>query len=227
MTLELDTVKTRQASSTHKVLELSKVGKQYGGDPPVHTLVDVDLQLERGEWLSITGPSGAGKSTLLNILGCLDRPTSGSYRLDGIDTATLTDVQRTGMRSRRIGFAFQAFHLLPYRTALENVMLAEVYRKQSRRGRRERAMAAIMLVGLSDRANFLPTKLSGGEMQRVAIARALVGSPSLLLCDEPTGNLDSKSSAELLDLFEILNQQGLARRLVPRGQLPRLTRREW
>jgi macrolide transport system ATP-binding/permease protein len=191
------------------VLELDKVGRQFGSEPAVHALVDVDLCLERGEWLAITGPSGAGKSTLLHIIGCLDRPTSGSYIFDGIDTATLSDKERAGLRSRRIGFVFQSFHLLPHRSVLENVMLAEVYRKQSYRGRRERGLAAIERVGLSHRADFLPTKLSGGEKQRVAIARALVGSPSLLLCDEPTGNLDSKSSASILDLFETLNQQGL------------------
>ena len=191
-----------------RVLELSKVGKQYGSEPAVHALVDVDLSLDRGEWLSITGPSGAGKSTLLNIIGCLDRPTTGTYLFDGIDTAKLTDNQRAGLRSQRIGFVFQSFHLLPYRTVLENVMLAEVYRKHSHRERRERALAALALVGLSHRVDFLPGKLSGGEQQRVAIARALVGSPSLLVCDEPTGNLDSKTSANLLDLFESLNKQG-------------------
>jgi macrolide transport system ATP-binding/permease protein len=191
------------------VFELKKVGRQFGSEPAVHALVDVDLQLEPGEWLAITGPSGAGKSTLLHIIGCLDRPTSGSYFFEGIDTATLNDRERAGLRSRRIGFVFQSFHLLPHRSVLENVMLAEVYRGQSYRGRRERALAAIKRVGLSHRVDFLPTKLSGGEKQRVAIARALVGSPSLLLCDEPTGNLDSKSSASILDLFEALNQQGL------------------
>jgi ABC-type antimicrobial peptide transport system, ATPase component len=196
------------ATST-RVIELNKVGRQYGSEPAVHALVDVDLWIDRGEWLSITGPSGAGKSTLLNVIGCLDRPTSGSYFFDGIDTATLTDNQRAGLRSQRIGFVFQSFHLLPYRTVLENVMLAEVYRNQSHHGRQARALAAIERVGLSHRADFLPMKLSGGEQQRVAIARALVGSPSLLLCDEPTGNLDSKSSAKLLDLFEKLNREGL------------------
>jgi macrolide transport system ATP-binding/permease protein len=196
-------------TTTARVLELDKVGKQYGSEPAVHALVDIDLALERGEWLSITGPSGAGKSTLLNIIGCLDRPTSGSYFIDGIDAARLTENERAGLRGRRIGFVFQSFHLLPYRTVLENVMLAEVYRKQSSRGRRARALAAIERVGLGHRADFLPAKLSGGEKQRVAIARAIVGSPSLLLCDEPTGNLDSKTSANLLDLFESLNQEGL------------------
>ena len=197
------------ARVTTPLLELHKVGRQYGSEPAVHALVDVDLSLERGEWLAITGPSGAGKSTLLNIIGCLDRPTSGRYLFDGIDTARLTDTQRAGLRSRRIGFVFQSFHLLPYRTVVENVMLAEVYRKQRHSGRRVRALAALERVGLSHRRDFLPMQLSGGERQRVAIARALVGSPSLLLCDEPTGNLDSKSSAALLDLFEKLNQDGL------------------
>ena len=191
------------------VLELHKVCRRFGIEPAVRALVDVDLQLGPGEYLAITGPSGAGKSTLLHVIGCLDRPTSGSYFFEGVDTATLSDRKRAGLRSRRIGFVFQSFHLLPHRSLLENVMLAEVYRGQSSRGRRERALAAIERVGLSHRTDFLPTKLSGGEKQRVAIARALVGSPSLLLCDEPTGNLDSKSSASILDLFDVLNQQGL------------------
>jgi len=192
-----------------RVLELVKVGKRYGTEPAVHALTDIDLALDRGDWLAITGPSGSGKSTLLNILGCLDRPTSGTFLLDGIDTGTLTEDERAGLRSQRIGFVFQSFHLLPYRTVLENVMLAEVYREDARRGRRERAMAAIERVGLAHRADFPPAKLSGGERQRVAIARAIMGSPSLLLCDEPTGNLDSANSASVLDLFEQLNDEGL------------------
>jgi len=194
---------------TARVLELRGIGRQYGTEPAVHALVDVDLTVEGGDWLAVTGPSGAGKSTLLNILGCLDRPTRGTYLIDGIDTTALNDGERAGLRSQRIGFVFQSFHLLPYRSALENVMLAEVYRAGSRERRRERALAAIERVGLGHRADFLPMKLSGGERQRVAIARALVGSPSLLLCDEPTGNLDSKSTASLLDLFESLNRDGL------------------
>jgi macrolide transport system ATP-binding/permease protein len=191
------------------VIELRHVCRQYGTEPAVHALVDVDLSVERGEWLAITGPSGAGKSTILNIIGCLDRPTSGAYFIDGINTTSLTDKQRAGLRSQRVGFVFQSFHLLPYRTVLENVMLAEVYRKRPSRGRRERALAAIRRVGLAHRADFLPTKLSGGERQRVAIARALMGSPSLLLCDEPTGNLDSKNSAAILDFLAELNDDGL------------------
>ena len=200
---------TQGRDRTDTVVELRKIGRLYGSDPAVHALVDVDLCLERGEWLAITGPSGAGKSTLLNVIGCLDHATSGSYLIDGIDTAKLSDEQRAGLRSQRIGFVFQAFHLLPYRTVLENVMLAEVYRRQPSRGRRARALAAIERVGLGHRADFLPGKLSGGERQRVAIARAIVGSPSMLLCDEPTGNLDSKTSAAILDLFEKLNREGL------------------
>ena len=176
-----------QPELTNTVLQLRKVGKQFGTDPAIHALVDVDLRLERGQWMSITGPSGAGKSTLLNIIGCLDHPTTGQYFLDGIDTASLTDKQRAGLRSHRIGFVFQSFHLMPYRTVLENVMQAEVYRKYTARGRRERALEVIERVGLGHRVDFLPAKLSGGERQRVAIARALFGSPSLLLCDEPTG----------------------------------------
>src|SRR5262249_33951354 len=198
-----------ESNATTPVLELRKVGKTYGTDPAVHALVDVDLVLRRGEWLSITGPSGAGKSTMLNVIGCLDHATSGTYLFDGIDTGTLSDWQRAGLRSQRIGFVFQSFHLLPYRTVLENVMLAEVYRKQPAAGREERARAAIERVGLGHRLDFYPNKLSGGEQQRVAIARALVGTPSLLLCDEPTGNVDSKTSATLLDLFAKLNNEGL------------------
>ena len=192
-----------------RLLELEGICRRFGSDPVVDALVDVNLVVGRGEWIAVTGPSGAGKSTLLNMIGCLDRPTSGRYLLDDIDTANLTDNQRAGLRSRRIGFIFQSFCLLPYRSVLENVMLSGVYRGQSAHDREARAMAAIMLVGLSHRSNFLPSKLSGGEQQRVAIARALMGSPDLLLCDEPTGNLDSKTSNEILDLFEILNQKGI------------------
>ncbi len=198
-----------ECQATASVLELHGVGRRFGTQPPVDALVDVDLQVEAGEWLAISGPSGSGKSTLLNVIGCLDRHTSGTYLFDGVDVTTLSDHERAGLRSRRIGFVFQSFHLLPHRPVLDNVMLAEVYRKQSHRGRRGRALAALEQVGLTHRADFLPTRLSGGEQQRVAIARALVGSPSLLLCDEPTGNLDSKTTANILDLFETLHQQGL------------------
>lgn len=199
---------TRTGSAEY-VLDLNKICQQFGTTPAVHALVDVNLRLRRGEWLAITGPSGAGKSSLLNILGCLDTPSSGRYTFEGIDMASLSEAQRAGLRSRFIGFVFQSFHLLPHRSVLENVMLAEVYRGEAQRGRRDRAFAAIERVGLAERADFLPTKLSGGERQRVAIARALTGSPSLLLCDEPTGNLDSKSTEAILELFAELNRQGL------------------
>ena len=191
------------------VLQLDKICRRFGTDPAVDALVDVDLTLHQGDWLAITGPSGSGKSTLLNVIGCLDQPSSGIYRIEGIDVTTLSDDQRAGVRSRLVGFVFQSFHLLPYRSVLENVMLAEVYRGQSAQGRRERALAAVARVGLSARAEFPPSKLSGGERQRVAIARALMGSPSLLLCDEPTGNLDSVSTQGILALFAQLNREGL------------------
>ncbi|MEY8689291.1 MAG: ATP-binding cassette domain-containing protein [Leptothrix sp. (in: b-proteobacteria)] len=200
---------TPSATDAQAVLELCGIGRRFGVDPAVDALVDINLRLNRGDWLAITGPSGAGKSTLLNIVGLLDVPTSGRYFIDGIDTTVVSDEERAGLRSRRIGFVFQSFHLLPYRSVLENVMLAEVYRRAPQQGRRERALAAIERVGLAHRAEFLPGKLSGGERQRVAIARALVGSPSLLLCDEPTGNLDSKNSASILDIFAELNADGL------------------
>jgi macrolide transport system ATP-binding/permease protein len=201
-----------------RVFELTGIGRRFGSDPAVDALVDVDLALDRGDWLAITGPSGAGKSTLLNVIGCLDHPTSGRYLLDGIDVAKLSDRERAGLRSRKIGFVFQSFHLMPYRTVLENVMLAEVYRGEAVVGRRERAQAALERVGLGHRVDFLPGKISGGERQRVAIARALVGSPSLLLCDEPTGNLDSRSSASILDLFAKLNREGLTLVVVTHDQ---------
>jgi ABC-type lipoprotein export system ATPase subunit len=191
------------------VVELQGVWRSYGADPPVHALRSVDLEIRRGDWLAIVGPSGSGKSTLLNVIGLLDRPTEGIYRLEGTDTAKLDDLSRAGLRGRRIGFVFQAFHLLPHRSVVENVMLAELYRGGARRGRRERATAALERVGLAHRVDFLPTRLSGGERQRAAIARALLGEPGLLLCDEPTGNLDSESSEAVLELFTSLSEDGL------------------
>ena len=191
------------------VIELHGLGRRFGTDPPLDALVDVDLKVHRGEWLAIAGPSGSGKSTLLNIMGLLDVQTSGTYRFNGIDVDGLRDQQRSGLRSRAIGFVFQAFHLIAHRTVLENVMLSEVYRKGPRRYRSERAASALAQVGLSERANYLPTRLSGGERQRVAIARAIMGSPRVLLCDEPTGNIDSVTTASILDLFAELNRGGL------------------
>ena len=169
----------------------------------------MNLDVHPGEWVSIAGPSGSGKSTLLNILGLLDVPTAGTYQLEGTDVRALNDGQRAGLRSREIGFVFQAFHLIAYRTVLENVTLADVYRKGPRRNRIDRARAALERVGLGHREDFLPTRLSGGERQRAAIARGVMGSPSVLLCDEPTGNLDSVTTAAVLDLFAELNRSGL------------------
>jgi ABC-type lipoprotein export system ATPase subunit len=191
------------------VVELRKLGRTYGSDPPVEALRSVDLAIEQGDWVAIVGPSGSGKTTLLNILGCLDRPTSGTYLIDGVDAGVLTDEQRAALRGRSIGFIFQTFHLLPHRTAIENVMLAEVYAGGDREGRHERALAALDRVGIANRADFLPTKLSGGQQQRVAIARALLASPRLLLCDEPTGNLDTVNTESLLSLFDALWREGL------------------
>ncbi|MGH2713481.1 MAG: ABC transporter ATP-binding protein [Thermoleophilaceae bacterium] len=191
------------------VVELRAVARTYGSDPPVEALRGVDLAIHAGDFVAIVGPSGSGKSTLLNILGCLDRPSSGTYLIDGVDTSTLSDGERTAVRARSIGFVFQQFHLLGHRTALENVMLAELYAGGERTGRRERALAALERVGMAHRRDFMPTKLSGGEQQRVAIARALLGPPNLLLCDEPTGNLDSGTTESLLRLFDALARQGL------------------
>ena len=191
------------------LVELRDVTRTFGSDSPVRALRDVNLTLPPMTSLAIVGPSGSGKSTLLNILGCLDRPTSGTYLFEGIDTGALTDGERAALRADRIGFVFQSFHLLAHRPVLDNVMLAEVYRGSRREGRAERAMAALERVGMTHRAGFLPTKLSGGEQQRVAVARALMGDHSLLLCDEPTGNLDSANSNSILSLFADLAASGI------------------
>jgi putative ABC transport system ATP-binding protein len=193
----------------HPVVELRGVSRTYSSDPPVEALRAVDLKIHSGEFVAVVGRSGSGKSTLLNILGCLDRPTGGSYLIDGIDASRLGDADRAALRGRRIGFVFQSFHLLAHRTALENVMLGEIYGGGERAGRRERALAALDRVGLADRRDFLPTRMSGGEQQRVAIARALLGPPALLLCDEPTGNLDSANTEALLLLFDALSRERL------------------
>jgi ABC-type lipoprotein export system ATPase subunit len=194
---------------TPPVIALDGVGRVFGSEPPVVALSDVDLTLEPGTSLSIVGPSGSGKSTLLNVLGCLDRQTSGTYRFEGVDVGALDDDARAALRAERIGFVFQTFNLLAHRSVLDNVMLAEVYRAVPREGREERAMRELERVGMTHRAEFLPTRLSGGEQQRVAIARALMGDHSMLLCDEPTGNLDSVNSASVLALFDDLAAEGL------------------
>jgi ABC-type lipoprotein export system ATPase subunit len=191
------------------LVRLEKVSRSFGADVPVRALREVDFEVDPGERVSVVGASGSGKTTLLNIIGCLDKQTSGSYWMDGVDVSGLTDRGRAGLRSREIGFVFQAFHLLSYRTVLENVMLAEVYGDRERSGRAARALAALESVGIADRAEALPTRLSGGQRQRVAIARAIVGRPRMLLCDEPTGNLDSASTASILDLLASLYDDGL------------------
>jgi putative ABC transport system ATP-binding protein len=191
------------------VVELTGLSRSFPGPPVVHAVRGVDLVIRRGDYLSIAGPSGSGKSTLLHVLGLLDRPTAGTYRLDGADTATMSERERASWRGRRIGFVFQAFHLLAQRSVAENVELAMVYTGVPRRHRAERARAALERVGLGHRIAFSPATLSGGERQRVAIARALVGGPSLLLADEPTGNLDSATASSILDLFDDLHGDGL------------------
>ncbi|WP_431679636.1 ABC transporter ATP-binding protein [Kitasatospora sp. KL5] len=191
-----------------EIVRLEGVGRSHAGPPPVTALHPCDLTVHSGEFLAVTGPSGSGKSTLLHLLGLLDTPTVGRYTLDGIDTGQLSDRDRSTLRGRRIGFVFQSFHLLPHRTAEENVLLAGVYNRTPRERRRAAARDALDRVGLGHRADALPTTLSGGERQRVAIARALVNRPDLLLCDEPTGNLDSVSASAVLDRFEQLNDEG-------------------
>jgi len=188
---------------------LDRVERTFDSVPPVEALKPTNLVIDKGEYLAIVGPSGSGKSTLLHLLGLLDRPTSGKYYLNGTDTSGLSETQRAGLRAGRIGFVFQSFHLLGDRTNVENVMLADLYRPGGRHLRRERAVEALQRVGLGHRLDGTPTTLSGGERQRVAIARALVSSPSLLLADEPTGNLDTSTGNQILDLFSELDEQGM------------------
>ena len=191
------------------VVEFAGVTRSYPGPPPVQALREADLVVGAGEYVAVTGPSGSGKSTFLNVVGLLDRPDGGVYRLDGIDTATLAERDRTALRGRRIGFVFQSFHLVRHRSVLENVTMALIYTGVPRRDRAGRALETLDRVGLTHRAHARAGHLSGGEAQRVAIARALVNRPSMLLCDEPTGNLDSANAAAVLALIEELNDGGL------------------
>ncbi|MGH2586717.1 MAG: ABC transporter ATP-binding protein [Dehalococcoidia bacterium] len=190
------------------MISICEVTKTYQmGDIAVHALNGVTLDIHDGEFVAIMGPSGSGKSTLMNIIGCLDVPTSGSYRLDDVEVSDLTDDELTWLRNRKIGFVFQSFNLLPRLSALEQVEVPLTYARTP--NRRQLATGALERVGLGDRLRHKPAELSGGQQQRVAIARALVTAPSLILADEPTGALDTRSTAEIIALFEELNQQGI------------------
>ncbi|HTB86125.1 MAG TPA: ABC transporter ATP-binding protein [Candidatus Sulfotelmatobacter sp.] len=191
------------------LIRLQKISRRYRmGAEIVHALREVTLEIARGEYVAIMGPSGSGKSTLMNLLGCLDTPTDGTYELNGQFVSEMNDNQLAGIRNKEIGFIFQTFNLLPRSDALRNVELPMIYAGRGRRERREMAMAALKSVGLADRVHHKPNELSGGQRQRVAVARALVNTPSILLADEPTGNLDSKTGTEILALFEELSSRG-------------------
>ena len=192
------------------ILELKHIFKEYNPDKlVVPVLKDISLAVDEGEYVAIMGPSGSGKTTLMNIIGCLDRPTSGEFYLAGTDVSSLKDKELSSLRLNSIGFVFQSFHLMPRETALENVSLPLSYAGIKKKERKERALKALARVGLEERATFMPTQLSGGQKQRVAIARAMVNHPKLLLADEPTGALDSKSGTQIMELFQRLNEEGV------------------
>ena len=191
------------------LVRIARVVKSYGeGDSQVEVLCGVDLDIQRGEFLAIVGASGSGKTTLMNLLGLLDRPDKGLYELEAEDVSRLSDDRLAALRNRSIGFVFQSFHLIPEQTVLENVELPGFYMRLARRERRRRSLALLESVGLSHRLHHRPSQLSGGECQRVAVARSLLADPALLLADEPTGNLDSKSGEEVLGLFHDLHEAG-------------------
>lgn len=193
------------------LIRLEHIEKTYGtADHPVPVLHDVNFQMQEGEYYAIMGPSGSGKSTLMNILGYLDTPTSGRYLFEEVDNAKANDVQMARIRNEKIGFVFQSFHLLQQRRAWENVALPLLYGNVPKRERRERAEQALIEVGLKDRMEFFPNQLSGGQCQRVAIARAICSQPKLLLADEPTGALDSKSGQQIMDIFDALHERGIS-----------------
>lgn len=190
------------------LIETDQLEKRYEvGDSVVYALDQVSLQIHRGEFVAVMGPSGSGKSTFMNVIGCLDEPTAGKYRLDGIEVGSLSRDALAEIRNEKIGFVFQGFNLLARTTALENVEVPLLYNKQASKDRRERALEALRMLGLEERRHHHPNQLSGGQQQRVAIARALVNNAPLLLADEPTGNLDTKTSIEIMDLFVRLNEE--------------------
>lgn len=191
------------------VIDIQGITKTYvNGKLSVPVLHGIDLQVNKGEFVSIMGPSGSGKSTFMNILGCLDRPTTGSYRLNGDEVATLSDDELAFVRNKQIGFVFQSFNLLTKLTAVENVALPMIYAGMDKKTRNERAAALLASVGLGDRMDHLPSELSGGQRQRVAIARALANNPAIIMADEPTGNLDSKSTIDVMNIFRGLHDEG-------------------
>ena len=197
-------------ASTKPVIRLENVYKTYDlGEIQVQALRGVSLEVRQGEFVAVMGPSGSGKSTIMNILGCLDRPTKGHYYLDGVDVSGMSKTQLAGIRNKKLGFVFQGFNLLARTTALENTELPTLYTKIDQAERQKRAADALAMVGLAERAHHFPSQMSGGQQQRVAIARALVNRPSILLADEPTGNLDSRTSVEIMEIFQTLNDQGL------------------
>jgi putative ABC transport system ATP-binding protein len=202
----VDIATSASSSERRLVLEMEQVTRVFPSDPPVEALRGVNFQVTQGELLGIVGPSGSGKTTLLHLMGTLDRPTTGTVRVTGLDVAQLTDRELSGLRATQIGFVFQQFFLAEHQSVLDNVADGLLYAGIALAQRREEARDALEAVGIAQRATARPTQLSGGQRQRVAIARALVGSPAILLADEPTGNLDSTNSQAILDLFEVLHQ---------------------
>jgi putative ABC transport system ATP-binding protein len=210
ISVSLPEVAEQPPGSHEAVIQVHDIHKYYRlGETQVHALRGASVEIKRGEFVAIMGASGSGKSTFMNILGCLDKPSSGRYLLEGTDVAQLDKKQLAAIRNRKIGFVFQGFNLLARTTALENAELPTLYARIDKKERHRRALEALTMVGLAERTEHFPSQLSGGQQQRVAIARALVNRPSILLADEPTGNLDSRTSVELMEIFQRLNDRGL------------------